>query len=121
MKILIISQYFYPENFKINDVALTLKEKGYEVEVLTGIPNYPLGNFYDGFKFLSKNDTWIDNETIVNATVTSNGLSAEDLSDYTSFYSGLEPFNINMSSTSINIVNTVLNNSGYSLYNYIQI
>ena len=72
-------------------------------------------------QFLSKNDTWIDNETIVNATVTSNGLSAEDLSDYTSFYSGLEPFNINMSSTSINRVNALLNNSGYSLYNYLQI
>ena len=58
MKILIISQYFYPENFKINDVALTLKEKGYEVEVLTGIPNYPSGNLYDGFKFWSKNDSF---------------------------------------------------------------
>ena len=34
MRILIISQYFYPENFKINDVALTLKEKGYEVLLL---------------------------------------------------------------------------------------
>ena len=58
LKILIISQYFYPENFKINDVALTLKEKGYEVEVLTGIPNYPSGNLYDGFKFWSKNDSF---------------------------------------------------------------
>ena len=75
-------------------------------------------------EFFSKNDgtyEWIDNEIIVNATVTSNGLSVADLTDYTSFYSGLEPFNINMSSTSINTVNTLLNNSGYSLYNYIQI
>jgi len=75
-------------------------------------------------KFLSKNDgtyEWIDNETIVNATVTNNGLSAEDLTDYTSFYSGLEPFKMNLSSSSINIVNALLNNSGYSLYNYIQI
>ena len=45
MKILIISQYFWPENFKINDIALGLKELGHEVSVLTGIPNYPLGVF----------------------------------------------------------------------------
>ncbi len=57
MRILIISQYFYPENFKINDVALTLKKKGYEVEVLTGTPNYPHGNFYNGYKFWKKNDS----------------------------------------------------------------
>ena len=56
MKILIISQYFYPENFKINDVAISLIKNGHEIEVLTGIPNYPHGNFYDGFKFWSNND-----------------------------------------------------------------
>lgn len=56
MKILIISQYFYPENFKINDIAISLLKKGYEVEVITGIPNYPFGDYYDGFKFWSNND-----------------------------------------------------------------
>ena len=39
MKILIVSQYFWPENFKINDVAKGLVEKGYDVSVLTGLPN----------------------------------------------------------------------------------
>ena len=42
MKILILSQYFWPENFKINELALELKKKHY-VEVLTGVPNYPSG------------------------------------------------------------------------------
>ena len=56
MKILIISQYFYPENFKINDIAISLVQKGHEVEVLTGTPNYPFGDFYNGFKFWSNND-----------------------------------------------------------------
>lgn len=56
MKILIISQYFYPENFKINDIAISLVQKGHEVEVLTGTPNYPFGDFYKGFKFWSNND-----------------------------------------------------------------
>jgi colanic acid biosynthesis glycosyl transferase WcaI len=51
MKILIIAQYFWPENFNINEVAVFLKEKGHEVTVLTGQPNYPEGKFYPGYSF----------------------------------------------------------------------
>lgn len=57
MRILIISQYFWPENFKINDICLGLKEKGHEVTVLTGTPNYPKGIFFDGFSFWKNNDS----------------------------------------------------------------
>lgn len=49
MKILIISQYFYPENFRINDLALELKKIGHEMTVLTGLPNYPKGEYFDGY------------------------------------------------------------------------
>jgi glycosyltransferase involved in cell wall biosynthesis len=55
MKILIISQYFWPENFKINDVVLGLKERGHHVSVLTAKPNYPDGNFSKGYGFLKTN------------------------------------------------------------------
>ncbi|SFI08925.1 glycosyltransferase family 4 protein [Halpernia frigidisoli] len=58
MKILIISQYFFPESFKINDIALGLVEKGHEVSVLTGVPNYPQGEFYEGYSFNSKDEIW---------------------------------------------------------------
>ena len=51
MKILIVSPYFWPENFKINDVAKGLVEKGYDVSVLTGLPNYPKGKIYNGYSF----------------------------------------------------------------------
>jgi glycosyltransferase involved in cell wall biosynthesis len=50
MKVLIVSQYFWPENFYINDVAKTLVENGNHVEVLTGKPNYPSGIKFDGYK-----------------------------------------------------------------------
>lgn len=50
MKVLIFSQYFWPESFRINDVAKTLFEKGIEVEVLTGKPNYPRGQIFAGYK-----------------------------------------------------------------------
>jgi glycosyltransferase involved in cell wall biosynthesis len=48
-KILIVSQYFYPENFRVNDIAFQLVQLGFDVTVLTGIPNYPSGKFFKGF------------------------------------------------------------------------
>lgn len=53
MKILVVTQYFWPENFRINDLVLALKEKGHDVEVLTGKPNYPTGKFFDGYTFFA--------------------------------------------------------------------
>ncbi|WP_180128954.1 glycosyltransferase family 4 protein [Rhodoferax sp. BLA1] len=50
MKILIWTQYFWPENFHINTVAFDLKARGVDVTVLTGKPNYPGGRVFDGYK-----------------------------------------------------------------------
>lgn len=47
--ILVISQYFYPERFRINDICKEWVKRGYEVTVITGIPNYPQGKFYAGY------------------------------------------------------------------------
>lgn len=58
MKILIISQYFWPENFKINDIALGLKERGHTVSILTGLPNYPTGVFFEGYDKNSRDEVW---------------------------------------------------------------
>ena len=51
MKILILSQYFYPEEFKINDLTKELVSRGHEVTVLTGKPNYPKGEYFDGYRY----------------------------------------------------------------------
>ena len=53
MRILIVSQYFWPETFRINDLALGLKQRGHAVEVLTGMPNYPGGKLYPGYRACS--------------------------------------------------------------------
>ena len=53
-KILIISQYFWPEHFIINDLAENFVEKGYSVNILTGKPNYPQGEFYSGYGLFSR-------------------------------------------------------------------
>jgi glycosyltransferase involved in cell wall biosynthesis len=49
VNILVVSQYFWPENFRINDLVSELVERGHEVTVLTGQPNYPAGTIYPDF------------------------------------------------------------------------
>lgn len=43
MKILVVCQYYYPEPFRIHEVCEELVNRGHEVSVLTGLPNYPMG------------------------------------------------------------------------------
>ncbi|PYI52934.1 glycosyltransferase family 4 protein [Paenibacillus flagellatus] len=53
MKILVICQYFHPEQFRVNDICFELAKSGYELTVLTGLPNYPSGvvdRKYRGFR-----------------------------------------------------------------------
>lgn len=47
--ILLVTQYFHPETFRVNDMAREWVKRGYKVTVLTGIPNYPMGKYYEGY------------------------------------------------------------------------
>jgi colanic acid biosynthesis glycosyl transferase WcaI len=49
LKILVVSQYFWPENFRINDLVAELTQRGHQVAVLTGYPNYPDGKVFEDF------------------------------------------------------------------------
>ena len=55
MRILIVTQYYNPENFIINDIVQNLKNDGYNIEILTAIPNYPNGTFFPGYNLFNKN------------------------------------------------------------------
>lgn len=48
-RILVVTQHFYPENFRINDIVKGFVEDGYEVDVLCGLPNYPEGEWFSGY------------------------------------------------------------------------
>lgn len=50
VRILVISQYFWPENFRVNDLVQELTSRGHELTVLTGIPNYPDGDVFPEFQ-----------------------------------------------------------------------
>ena len=54
MKILFISQYFYPEVFRGNDIAFHWAEEGHDVHVVCGTPNYPAGKFFDGYGWFKR-------------------------------------------------------------------
>ncbi len=54
LRILVVSQYFWPENFRINDLVRSLAERGHQITVLTGIPNYPEGRYYEGYSLFSQ-------------------------------------------------------------------
>lgn len=49
MNIFVVSQYYYPEPFRINEVCEEIVKRGHNVTVLTAIPNYPDGEYYDGY------------------------------------------------------------------------
>ena len=54
MRILLVTQYFYPEVFKSNDLAFELVKRGHQVDALVGIPNYPNGKYFNGYGIFKK-------------------------------------------------------------------
>ncbi|MFJ2995303.1 glycosyltransferase family 4 protein [Pandoraea sp. NPDC087047] len=50
MRVLVVSQYFWPENFRINELSAELVKRGHDVTVLTGVPNYPDGEVFDAYR-----------------------------------------------------------------------
>lgn len=50
LRVLVVTQYFWPENMRINDLVRDFSAKGHEVTVLTGLPNYPEGKVFQAFR-----------------------------------------------------------------------
>lgn len=50
MRLLVVTQYFWPENFRINDLVAEFVKRGHQVTVLTGLPNYPEGKVFEQFR-----------------------------------------------------------------------
>lgn len=73
MKILLVTQFFHPENFKSNDVAFELTKRGHIVSVLTNIPNYPQGKFYQGYGLFKRRIETVDGVRIYRTLVIPRG------------------------------------------------
>ncbi len=60
MKILVICQHYYPEPFRLPDICEEFIKRGHDVSVIAQIPNYPMGEFYDGYNTKTKRDEIIN-------------------------------------------------------------
>lgn len=73
MKLLFISQYFYPESFRGNDIVFDFVKRGHEVTVLTAKPNYPGGKFYNGYSFFNRKEEIIRGARIIRTPIIPRG------------------------------------------------
>ena len=63
-RVLIVTQYYYPESFRINELGKELVDRGYHVDALVGIPNYPEGKYYNGYGLFTKRKEKVNGVTI---------------------------------------------------------
>lgn len=96
LKILIVTQYFWPESFLINDLANTLSGQGHKIVIATGKPNYPEGKLYDGYTSVGvQKDVYCENIEVVRVPLRPRGKGGilALLLNYLSFvWNGLKSF-----------------------------
>lgn len=78
-RILVVTQYIYPENFKSNELVFELAKRGHHVEVLTGIPNYPEGVYFNGYGLFKKRTERKDGVTFYRCFQSPRGRKASGL------------------------------------------
>ena len=65
MKILIVRQYYYPDDFRINEISFSLVKAGHEVTVLTGLPDYSTGKVPKPYRWHKKRKETINGVKVV--------------------------------------------------------
>lgn len=73
MKICIFTNHFYPEDFKVNDIAFELSKLGHEITVLTAIPDYPKGKFYEGYSLFKRRREVVNGVNIIRLPIIPRG------------------------------------------------
>ena len=115
-KILIVSQYFYPENFRVNDIATQLVQRGFDVTVLTGIPNYPSGKFFKGFSiFSTKKEILYQGVKVIRLPIFARGKNKISLSLNYLSYSSFSFYTF----SNLSYIFSAYNLSCYSIYEFV--
>ncbi|MDD4802797.1 MAG: glycosyltransferase family 4 protein [Syntrophomonas sp.] len=73
MKLLVVCQYFYPEQFKVNDICFELVKLGHDVTVLTGLPNYPSGVTHKDYRWFKRRYENINGVKIIRTSLIGRG------------------------------------------------
>ena len=123
MRVLVVSQYFWPETFIINDLVRTLVSQGHTVEVLTGKPNYPDGKVFKGYTSDGcMNESFDEGVTVHRIPLYPRGSGGAKnlLRNYFSFvFNGLKYFHRTVKGKSFDVIFCICSvayNTGYSCY-----
>lgn len=73
LRILVVTQYFHPEPFRINDLVTGLQDRGHDITVLTGMPNYPEGSFYPGYGWMRPSQERFGTARVIRVPLVSRG------------------------------------------------
>lgn len=87
-RLLFICQYFHPETFRGNDIAFDMVQRGVEVTVISGTPNYPKGRFFDGYGWFKRNNEIVNGVRVIRIPIISrgNGSKLKLLANYFSYF-----------------------------------
>lgn len=72
-RILIHTNHFYPETFRVNDIAFSLAKDGHQVTVITSVPNYPKGKFFDGYGIFKRCRETVNGVNVIRVPVVPRG------------------------------------------------
>lgn len=87
-RLLFICQYFHPELFRGNDIAFYMAERGVEVTVICGTPNYPQGQFFEGYGWFKRNREIVNKVKVIRLPIIprGNGSKLKLLANYFSYF-----------------------------------
>jgi len=94
MKICIFTSHFFPEDFKVNDIAFELVKLGYDITVLTAIPDYPKGKFYEGYSLCKRRREVVNGVKVIRLPIIPRGKGSgfQLVLNYISYYISLSFF-----------------------------
>ncbi|GHV73877.1 glycosyltransferase WbuB [Spirochaetia bacterium] len=73
MKICVFTNHFFPEDFKVNDIVFEFAKKGYEITVITAIPDYPQGSYYDGYSLFRRRKEIVNGVKVIRLPIIPRG------------------------------------------------
>ena len=73
MKLCIFTNHFYPEDFKVNDIAFELTQREIDVTVITAIPDYPKGKFFEGYSLFKRRREVVNGVNVIRLPIIPRG------------------------------------------------
>ena len=88
MRIIIYTNHFFPEDFKVNDIAFELQKEGYDITIVSAVPDYPKGKFFEGYGWFKRNREIVNGCKVIRLPIIprGNGGGKRLILQYLSYY-----------------------------------